>query len=82
MKSVKSFENSSKKEDKRIRKSTFDIKTFIPNSSDNKDESDNNIDQYKALQNFISKNVCLISSPTPPYLILASSKMHIQMSHL
>ena len=56
LKSEKSFENSTKKEDKRIRKSTFDIKTFIPNSCDNKDEGDNNIDQYKALQNFISKN--------------------------
>ena len=56
LKSEKSFENSAKKEDKRIRKSTFDIKTFIPNPNDNKDEGDNNNNQYKVLQNFISKN--------------------------
>ena len=55
MKTEKSFENLSKKEDK-PRKSTFDINAFIPNSSDNKDEGDKNNDQYKALQNFISNN--------------------------
>ena len=45
LKSEKSFENSSKKDDKSNRKYTFDIKTFIPNSGDNKDEGnkDSNI---------------------------------------
>ena len=56
LKSEKSFENQSKKDDKRIRKSTFDINTFIPNSSDSKNDGDKNPDQYKALQNFISNN--------------------------
>jgi hypothetical protein len=55
IKSEKSFENPPKKDDKKIRKSTFDINAFIPSSSDNKDEGDKNIDQ-KALQNFISNN--------------------------
>ena len=55
IKSEKSFENPAKKDEKKIRKSTFDINTFIPNSSDSKDEGDKNIDQ-KALQNFISNN--------------------------
>ena len=64
--SINSYENSGdefeiksesmKKSDKQIRKSTFDIKTFIPNSSENKDEDDKDINQYKALQNFISNN--------------------------
>ena len=56
IKTEKSLENQSKKDEKRIRKSTFDINAFIPNSSDNKDEGDKNIEQYKALQNFISNN--------------------------
>ena len=56
LKSEKSFENSSKKDDKSNRKYTFDIKTFIPNSGDNKDEGNKDSDQLKALQNFISNN--------------------------
>ena len=56
IKSDKSSENQLKKDDIRKRKFTFDINTFIPNSSDNKDEGDKNLDQYKALQNFISNN--------------------------
>ena len=56
LKSEKSFENSSKKDDKSNRKYTFDIKAFIPNSGDNKDEGNKDSDQLKALQNFISNN--------------------------
>ena len=56
IKAEKSFEQPQKKDEKKVRKSTFDIKAFIPNSSDNKDERDKNNNQYKALQNFISNN--------------------------
>ena len=55
LKSEKSFDNK-KKEDKLNRKSTFDIKAFCPNSGDNKEEGNKDIDQFKALQNFISNN--------------------------
>ena len=56
IKTDKTLENPLKKDDKKIRKFTFDINTFIPNSGEIKDEGDKNIDQYKALQNFISNN--------------------------
>ena len=56
IKTDKTLENPLKKDDIRKRKFTFDINTFIPNSGEIKDEGDKNIDQYKALQNFISNN--------------------------
>jgi hypothetical protein len=55
LKSEKSIDNT-KKDEKLTRKSTFDIKAFCPNSGDNKEEGNKDIDQFKALQNFISNN--------------------------
>ena len=51
-----SFGNNNKLEDKKNRKFTFDIKTFIPNPSDNKEAGNETINQFKTLQNYISNN--------------------------
>ena len=55
LKYEKSFDDS-KKGEKSNRKLTFDIKAFIPNSGDSREEGNKDIDQFKVLQKFISKN--------------------------